>query len=122
MVRKGGGRWCSCASREGYGVGLWKAIRNGWIEFNKKVVLRWGMVEEYSYGRIGGVERIPWKVLFQACTLLSTPEMLGTLLTIEHNYLQVVHRFWERNDIKGAIGAMEKMADHSVSICIQLFL
>lgn len=28
--------------------------------------------------------------------------------------LQVVHRFWERNDIKGAIGAMEKMADHSV--------
>ncbi|XP_022743815.1 katanin p80 WD40 repeat-containing subunit B1 homolog isoform X2 [Durio zibethinus] len=28
--------------------------------------------------------------------------------------LQVVHRFWERNDIKGAISAMEKMADHAV--------
>lgn len=39
-----------------------------------------------------------------------------TLLNIDCNFLQVVHRFWERNDIKGAIGAMEKMADHSVSI------
>lgn len=28
--------------------------------------------------------------------------------------LQAVHRFWDRNDVKGAIGAMEKMADHSV--------
>ncbi|XVF44636.1 hypothetical protein PTKIN_Ptkin02bG0139800 [Pterospermum kingtungense] len=28
--------------------------------------------------------------------------------------LQVVHRCWERNDIKGAISAMEKMADHAV--------
>nr|KJB12372.1 hypothetical protein B456_002G014900 [Gossypium raimondii] len=28
--------------------------------------------------------------------------------------LQVVHRLWERNDIKGAISAMEKMSDHGV--------
>ncbi|XWS39641.1 hypothetical protein CRYUN_Cryun18bG0072400 [Craigia yunnanensis] len=28
--------------------------------------------------------------------------------------LQVVHRYWERNDVKGAISAMEKMADHAV--------
>ncbi|XP_057537293.1 katanin p80 WD40 repeat-containing subunit B1 homolog KTN80.4-like [Amaranthus tricolor] len=28
--------------------------------------------------------------------------------------LQAVHRFWDHNDVKGAIGAMEKMADHSV--------
>ncbi|KAJ6767459.1 KATANIN P80 SUBUNIT [Salix koriyanagi] len=28
--------------------------------------------------------------------------------------LQVVYRYWERNDVKGAIGAMEKMADHAV--------
>lgn len=28
--------------------------------------------------------------------------------------LQVVQRFWDRNDVKGAIGAMEKMADHGV--------
>ncbi|XVE49660.1 hypothetical protein DITRI_Ditri01bG0099400 [Diplodiscus trichospermus] len=28
--------------------------------------------------------------------------------------LQAVHRYWERNDIKGTISAMEKMADHAV--------
>ncbi|XWS63239.1 hypothetical protein CRYUN_Cryun06bG0078500 [Craigia yunnanensis] len=28
--------------------------------------------------------------------------------------LQVVHRYWERNDVKGAISAMEKMDDHAV--------
>ncbi|XP_006848621.2 katanin p80 WD40 repeat-containing subunit B1 homolog isoform X1 [Amborella trichopoda] len=28
--------------------------------------------------------------------------------------LQVVRRFWERNDVKGAINAMQKMSDHSV--------
>ncbi|KAK9275625.1 hypothetical protein L1049_022892 [Liquidambar formosana] len=28
--------------------------------------------------------------------------------------LQVVRRYWERNDVKGAIGAMEKMADQAV--------
>ncbi|TYI95688.1 hypothetical protein E1A91_D01G015700v1 [Gossypium mustelinum] len=28
--------------------------------------------------------------------------------------LQVVHRLWERNDVKGAISAMEKMSDHGV--------
>ncbi|KAJ8769928.1 hypothetical protein K2173_009010 [Erythroxylum novogranatense] len=35
--------------------------------------------------------------------------------------LQVVHRYWERNEVKGALGAVEKMADHSVLadvICI----
>ncbi|KAK1305446.1 hypothetical protein QJS10_CPB11g02391 [Acorus calamus] len=28
--------------------------------------------------------------------------------------LQVIHRFWQRNDVRGAINAMEKMSDHSV--------
>ncbi|GKU90969.1 hypothetical protein SLEP1_g4901 [Rubroshorea leprosula] len=28
--------------------------------------------------------------------------------------LQAVYRYWERNDMKGAISAMEKMADHAV--------
>lgn len=28
--------------------------------------------------------------------------------------LQAVHRYWERNDIRGAISAMDKMADHAV--------
>ena len=30
--------------------------------------------------------------------------------------LQVVRHFWERNDVKGAINAMMKLPDHSVSI------
>ncbi|XP_050118959.1 katanin p80 WD40 repeat-containing subunit B1 homolog KTN80.3 isoform X3 [Malus sylvestris] len=28
--------------------------------------------------------------------------------------LQVVYRYWERNDVKAVLGAMEKMADHAV--------
>ncbi|XP_062159219.1 katanin p80 WD40 repeat-containing subunit B1 homolog KTN80.4 isoform X2 [Alnus glutinosa] len=28
--------------------------------------------------------------------------------------LQVVYRYWERSDVKGVVGAMEKMADHAV--------
>ena len=35
------------------------------------------MVEECGSGRTGGVERIPWNRLFQACTLLPPPEILG---------------------------------------------
>ncbi|CAO2822665.1 unnamed protein product [Amaranthus hypochondriacus] len=30
--------------------------------------------------------------------------------------LQAVRRFWDRNDVKGAFGAMEKMADHGVIV------
>ncbi|KAE9465304.1 hypothetical protein C3L33_02786, partial [Rhododendron williamsianum] len=26
----------------------------------------------------------------------------------------IVHRYWERHDVRGAIGALEKMADHGV--------
>ena len=51
------------------GMGGWSLARV-WF-------LRWGMVEECGSGRIGGVERIPWKTLFQACILLSSLEMLG---------------------------------------------
>ncbi|WCJ40113.1 hypothetical protein M5689_021044 [Euphorbia peplus] len=28
--------------------------------------------------------------------------------------LQIVYRYWQRNDVKGAIGVMEKMSDHGV--------
>ncbi|RVW69251.1 hypothetical protein CK203_061382 [Vitis vinifera] len=49
----------------------------GWMEFSKRVALRWGMVEECGSKRIGGAKRIPWKSLFQTCTLLSPPKMLG---------------------------------------------
>ncbi|KAM7463232.1 hypothetical protein LguiA_031353 [Lonicera macranthoides] len=36
--------------------------------------------------------------------------------------LQIVHNYWERNDVKGAISAMEKMADHGVLADVVGFL
>ncbi|GMG98946.1 hypothetical protein Nepgr_000786 [Nepenthes gracilis] len=36
--------------------------------------------------------------------------------------LQIVRRYWERNDIKGAISAMEKMGDHGVISDVTSFL
>ena len=45
IVRKYGeeeGGWCFGASSKGYGVGLWKAIRQGWKDFNKRIVFRVG--------------------------------------------------------------------------------
>ncbi|GAB4851952.1 hypothetical protein Ancab_016142 [Ancistrocladus abbreviatus] len=36
--------------------------------------------------------------------------------------LQIVHRYWERNDIKGAIDAMGKMCDHGVLADVISFL
>ena len=51
------------------GTGGW-SLAKGWL-------LRWGMAEECGFGRIGGVERILWKRLFQDCTLLPPPRMLG---------------------------------------------
>ena len=38
------------------------------------------------------------------------------MLNLVSNYMQVIYRYWERNDVKGVIGVMEKMADHAVSI------
>ncbi|RVW72345.1 putative mitochondrial protein [Vitis vinifera] len=45
IVRKFGeedGGWCSGDSRESHGVGLWKTIRKGWLEFNKRVAFKVG--------------------------------------------------------------------------------
>lgn len=30
-------------------------------------------------------------------------------------YMQVVRRYWERNDVKNSISSIEKMADNAVS-------
>lgn len=35
-----------------------------------------------------------------------------------HYSLQIIYRYWERNDVKGVIVAMEKMADHAVSVVL----
>ena len=45
IVRKFGeedGGWCSGDSRESHGVGLWKVIRKGWMEFSKRVAFKVG--------------------------------------------------------------------------------
>ncbi|KAE9454286.1 hypothetical protein C3L33_13816, partial [Rhododendron williamsianum] len=39
----------------------------------------------------------------------------------EHAHF-IVHRYWERHDVRGAIGAMEKMADHAVLADVISFL
>ena len=36
------GGWCSGDSRESHGVGLWKAIRKGWMKFSKRVAFKVG--------------------------------------------------------------------------------
>ena len=34
--------WCFGTSKEGYGVGPWKAIKNGWMKFSKRVAFMVG--------------------------------------------------------------------------------
>ena len=36
-------------------------------------------------------------------------------------FLQIIRRFWTKNDLKGAVEAMAKMADHSVGISFKMF-
>ena len=36
------GGWCSSASREGHGVGHWKAFKNGWTQISKRVAFKVG--------------------------------------------------------------------------------
>lgn len=57
-------------------------------------------------------------------TQASTTSFLATwsCLSLYLIDFQAVHRFWDHNDVKGAIGAMEKMADHSVSLLVLCFL
>ncbi|ONI10302.1 hypothetical protein PRUPE_4G039800 [Prunus persica] len=46
--------------------------------------------------------------------LMQTHEVFLSTLRSRLTKLQVVRHFWERNDIKGAIGAIRKLPDHSV--------
>ncbi|RVW87765.1 hypothetical protein CK203_043983 [Vitis vinifera] len=70
------GKWCWRFAFENEFFGNRRLGMGGW-SLARVWFLRWGMVEECGSGRIGGVERIPWKTLFQACILLSSLEMLG---------------------------------------------
>ncbi|XP_044496781.1 katanin p80 WD40 repeat-containing subunit B1 homolog KTN80.2-like isoform X2 [Mangifera indica] len=46
--------------------------------------------------------------------LMHTHDVFISTLRSRLTKLQVIRHFWERNDIKGAIGAMMKLPDHSV--------
>ncbi|KAK4858983.1 hypothetical protein QYF36_024854 [Acer negundo] len=46
--------------------------------------------------------------------LMQTHDVFLSSLRSRLTKLQVVRHFWERNDVKGAIGAMRKLPDHSV--------
>lgn len=59
---------------------------------------------------------------------LSTVNIFDNFHLLRFNYfsliicLQIVHRYWERSDLRGAFVAMEKMADHGVSACLKLLV
>ncbi|XP_010547296.1 PREDICTED: katanin p80 WD40 repeat-containing subunit B1 homolog isoform X2 [Tarenaya hassleriana] len=46
--------------------------------------------------------------------LMQTHDTFLTTLQSRLTKLQIVRHFWERNDVKGAIGALRKLSDHSV--------
>jgi katanin p80 WD40 repeat-containing subunit B1 len=48
-------------------------------------------------------------------------EVLNTLQS-RLTKLQIVRHFWERSDIKGAIAALRKLSDHSVSTPVDILL
>lgn len=43
------GAWCSREAREGYGVGVWKAIRGGWDAFKGRIVFE---MVSFPYGMV----------------------------------------------------------------------
>lgn len=62
-------------------------------------------------------------VRLSICTFIidiqsAAPRSSTPVFTISLSFLQVVRRFWNKNDMKGAIEAMKKMTDHSVSALI----
>ena len=80
IVRKFGeeeGRWHSVLQGRVMEWGFGRRLGTGGWSLAKGWLLRWGIVEECGFGKIGGVERILWKRFFQVCTLLPPPGMLG---------------------------------------------
>ena len=66
------GGWCSKASREGYRADLWKAIWNGWKEFNKKVGFRVGNGHRVRFWKDRWYGEDPLVVAFPKLFLIAT--------------------------------------------------
>ncbi|RVX04892.1 hypothetical protein CK203_019123 [Vitis vinifera] len=89
-VQEGG--WCSKGVRDRYGVGVWKAIRNGWKNFRS-----------HSCFIIGDDTRVKfWKDLW--CENQSLEEAFPFLFNLSVNKEGWVAEAWEENEVGGSWG------------------
>ncbi|KAJ9708014.1 hypothetical protein PVL29_000195 [Vitis rotundifolia] len=86
------GGWCSKVVRDRYGVGVWKAIRNGWENF-----------QSHSRFIVGDGTRVKfWKDLW--CENHSLEEAFPTLFNLSINKESWVAEAWEEDGVGGSWG------------------
>ncbi|RVW22024.1 putative ribonuclease H protein [Vitis vinifera] len=86
------GGWCSKGARDRHGVGVWKAIRNGWENFHS-----------HSRFIIGDGTRVKfWKDLW--CENQSLEEAFPFLFNLSTNKEGWVAEAWEENEVGGSWG------------------
>ncbi|RVW42450.1 Transposon TX1 uncharacterized 149 kDa protein [Vitis vinifera] len=86
------GGWCSKGGRDRYGVGVWKAIRNGWEDFRS-----------HSRFLIGDGTRVKfWKDLW--CENQSLEEAFPILFNLSVNKEGLVAEAWEEDGAGGSWG------------------
>ncbi|KAJ9675215.1 hypothetical protein PVL29_024243 [Vitis rotundifolia] len=86
------GGWCSKVVRDRYGVGVWKAIRNGWEKF-----------QSHSCFIVGDGTRVKfWKDLW--CKNHSLEEAFPTLFNLSINKESWVAEAWEEDGVGGSWG------------------
>ena len=84
------GGWCSKGVRDCYGVGVWKAIRNGWESFHS-----------HSCFFVGDDTRVKfWKDLW--CENQSLEEAFPTLFNLSVNKDSWVAEAWEEGGVGGS--------------------
>ncbi|KAG5521716.1 hypothetical protein RHGRI_034063 [Rhododendron griersonianum] len=77
--------------------------KGGWT---RSLVASWEKSERYQY--------------YEAPASSNSSGKVPVVSMLQRNV--IVHRYWERHDVRGAIGAMEKMADHAVLADVISFL
>ncbi|RVW90819.1 putative ribonuclease H protein [Vitis vinifera] len=84
------GGWCSKGVRDCYGVGVWKAIRNGWESFRS-----------HSHFFVGDGTKVKfWKDLW--CENQSLEEAFPTLFNLSVNKDSWVAEAWEEDGVGGS--------------------